>query len=55
MWREVMNLPPSLPANGESLTRITMVMVGSSIAMTGIASGCSSAAMVSPISMSSTP
>ena len=55
MWRDVRNLPPSLPANGESLTRMTMVIVGSSMAMIGIASGRSSAASVSPISMFSTP
>ena len=54
MWREVTNLP-SLPKKGESLIANNILMVGSSIAMGGSASGLSKSQTVSPISNPSIP
>ena len=53
-WVEVTNLP-SRPANGETLEEKSMATVGSSMCMTGSATGFSGSAMVSPISMASMP
>ena len=49
------NKLPSLPKNGESLMVNSMLMVGSSMAIFGNASGKSKSAMVSPISKPSMP
>ena len=54
MWREVTNLP-SFPKNGESLMANSMLIVGSSIAIGGNASGFSKSQTVSPISKPSIP
>ena len=54
IWREVTNLP-SLPKNGESLMVNNILMVGSSIAIGGKASGFSKSQTVSPISNPSIP
>ena len=54
MWREVQNFP-SRPKKGESLMVKSMLIVGSSTAMGGKASGVSQSAMVSPISKRSKP
>lgn len=53
-WRLPTYLP-SLPKNGESLMRNIIEMVGSSIAMAGMASGVSASQIVSEISISATP
>ena len=54
MCLEVTNFP-SCPKKGESFIVKSMLMVGSSIAMVGRASGASKSAMVSPISKPSKP
>ena len=54
IWREVTNFP-SLPKNGESLMVKSMLMVGSSMAIGGNASGFSKSQTVSPISNPSMP
>ena len=46
---------PSRPKNGESLMRKSIEIVGSSMAIAGIASGCSASQMVSEMSMSEMP
>ena len=53
-WRDVTNFP-SLPANGELLTRKSTEIVGSSTAMPSSRSGCSTSVTVSPISTPSSP
>ena len=53
-WVEVTNLP-SLPANGDTLAEKSIDTVGSSMRISGSATGFSGSAMVSPISMASMP
>ncbi len=53
-WVEVTYLP-SFPANGDTLAENSMDTVGSSMRITGRATGFSASATVSPISMDSMP
>ena len=54
IWREVTNLP-SRPKKGESLMANNILIVGSSLAIGGNASGFSKSQIVSPISKPSIP